>query len=125
MYQNAIGDVTELEHVKQLTDLGVANGNIPLIYNIYLALLLDACTTVDTRCKLPGKQKRAVDTTAISGNNVDEPYAPVDGAGYTAYSVYMNITEIRLMRRIQIDSVVSLEIVVEVLVRSIILNGLR
>jgi hypothetical protein len=30
MIQNAIGDVTELAYVKQLADLGVANGNMPL-----------------------------------------------------------------------------------------------
>jgi hypothetical protein len=75
MIQNAIGDVTELAHVKQLADLGVANGNTSLTYDSYLALLPEACTTFDTQCELPGKQKCAVYATAISGNNVDEPYA--------------------------------------------------
>jgi hypothetical protein len=74
MIQIAIGDVTELAHVKQLADLGVANGNMPLTYDSYLALLLEACAAFDTRRELPGKQKGAVYTTAISGNNLDEPY---------------------------------------------------
>jgi hypothetical protein len=67
MIQNAIGDVTELAHVKQLADLGVANGKTPLTYDSYLALLFEACATFDMRRELPGKQKRAVYTTAISG----------------------------------------------------------
>jgi hypothetical protein len=33
MIQNAIGDVTELAHVKQLADLGGANGNTPFTYD--------------------------------------------------------------------------------------------
>jgi hypothetical protein len=85
MIQNAIGDVAELAHVKQLADLGVANGNMPLTYDSYLALLLEACATFDTWHELPGKQKLAVYTTVISGNNLDDPYDPVDDAGYTAY----------------------------------------
>jgi hypothetical protein len=48
----------------------------------------------DTRLELPGKQKRAVYTTAISGNNLDKPYDPVDDKGYTAYSVDTTISEI-------------------------------
>jgi hypothetical protein len=40
----------------------------------------------DTRHELPGKQKCAVYKTAISGNNLDDTYDPVDDAGYTAYS---------------------------------------
>jgi hypothetical protein len=63
-------------------------------HHSYLALLLEACATFDTRCDLPGKQKRAVYTTAISGNNLDEPYDPVDDAGYTAYAVDTTISEI-------------------------------
>jgi hypothetical protein len=46
------------------------------------------------RRELPEKQKRAVYTTAISGNNLDEPYDPVDDAGYTSYSVEMTFSEI-------------------------------
>jgi hypothetical protein len=45
MNQSAIGDVTELAHVKQLADLGVANGNTPLTYDTFLALLLETCAT--------------------------------------------------------------------------------
>jgi hypothetical protein len=94
MIQNAIRDMTELAQVKQLADLGVSNGNAPLTYDSYLALLLEACATFDTRRELPRKQKRAVYTMAISGNNLDEPYGPVDDAGYTAYSVDTTISEI-------------------------------
>jgi hypothetical protein len=94
MIPNAIGDVTELAHVKLLAVLGVANGNTPLTYNSYLALLIEACATFDTRRELSGKQKRSVYTTAISGNNLDEPYDPVDDEGYTAYSVDTTILEI-------------------------------
>jgi hypothetical protein len=48
MIQNAIGDMTDLAHVKQLDDLGVANGNTPLSYDSYSTLLLEACATFDT-----------------------------------------------------------------------------
>jgi hypothetical protein len=41
MIQNAVGDVTELETVKKLADIGVANGNRPLTYESYVALLLE------------------------------------------------------------------------------------
>jgi hypothetical protein len=94
MIQNAIGDVTELAHVKQLADLGVANGNKALTYDSYSALLLNACATFDTRHELPGRQKRAVYATAIAGNEVDEPYDPYDDKGYKAYLVDTTISEI-------------------------------
>jgi hypothetical protein len=83
MIQNAIREVTELAQVKQLADLGVANGNTPLTYDSYLALFLEAYATFDTQREFPGKQKRAVYTMAVSGNNPDEPYDPVDDPGYT------------------------------------------
>jgi hypothetical protein len=67
---------------------------MPLTYDSYRALLLEACATFDMRCELPGKQKRAVYTMAISGNNLDEPCDPVDDEGYTAYSVDTTILEI-------------------------------
>jgi hypothetical protein len=37
MIQNAVGDVAELAHIKQLADLGVANGNKALTYDSYVA----------------------------------------------------------------------------------------
>jgi hypothetical protein len=48
MIQNAVGDITELAHIKQLDDLGVANGNKALTYKSYVALLLEACSSFDT-----------------------------------------------------------------------------
>jgi hypothetical protein len=92
MIQNAIGDVTELAHVKQLADLGVAHGNKPLTYDGYLALLLEACATFDTRRELPGKQKRAVYETAINSNDLEESYNVGDDAAYAAYSVDTTIS---------------------------------
>jgi hypothetical protein len=74
MIQNAIRDVTELAHVKQLTDLGVTNGNTPLIYDSHLALWLKACATFDMQRELPGKQKRAVYATAIAINDPEVSY---------------------------------------------------
>jgi hypothetical protein len=56
--------------------------------------LLEACATFDTPREVPGKQERAVYTTAISCNNLDEPYDTVDDAGYTAYLVDTAISEI-------------------------------
>jgi hypothetical protein len=94
MIQNAIGDMTELVHVKQLADLGVATGDKALTYDSYSALLLEASATFYTRRELPGKQKCAVYATAIAGNDVDEPYDPVDDSGYTAYLVDTTILEI-------------------------------
>jgi hypothetical protein len=38
MIQNAVSEVTELAHVKQLADLGIANGNKALIYDTYVDL---------------------------------------------------------------------------------------
>jgi hypothetical protein len=48
MIQNALGDMTESAHVKQLADLGVAKGKKALTYNRYVAFLLEACSTFDT-----------------------------------------------------------------------------
>jgi hypothetical protein len=62
MIQNDVGDVTELETVKKLADLGVANGNCPLTYESYIPLLQEACSTFDMKRELPGRQKRAVYT---------------------------------------------------------------
>jgi hypothetical protein len=70
MIQNAVGDVTELEAVKKLADLGVANGNRPLTYESYVALLLEACYTFDKKRELPGRQKRAVYAAAITDNDM-------------------------------------------------------
>jgi hypothetical protein len=89
MIQNAIGDVTELAHVEEQADLGVANGYTPLTYDNYSALLFEACATFDTRRELPGKH-------VIAGNDVDEPYDHVDDAGYTAYLVDTNISVIKV-----------------------------
>jgi hypothetical protein len=120
MIQNAVGDVAELAHIKQLADLGVA-----LTYNSYVALLLEACSNFDTRRELPGKQKRAVYATAIANNNSEEPYEIVDDAGYEAYSVDTTISEIMVNAADSNVSVVRLVVVVKSLVGFPIRNGVR
>jgi hypothetical protein len=47
MLQNAVGDVTELVHVKQIGDQAIARGNPLLTYENYMELLLSACSTYD------------------------------------------------------------------------------
>jgi hypothetical protein len=93
MIQNAVGDVTELETVKKLADLGVANGNHPLTYKTYVALRLEACSTFDKKHELPGRQKRAVYAAAIADDDPEYPYDPVDDGAYEAYWVDTDIPE--------------------------------
>ena len=94
MIQNAVGEVMELAHVKQLADLGVANGNKALTYDTYVDLLLEACSTFDKRQALPGRQKRAVYSSVLSDNDLDYPYDHADDGQYEAYQVDTDISEI-------------------------------
>jgi hypothetical protein len=87
MIQNAIGDMTEYAHVKQLADLGVANGSMPLIYDSYLTLLLEACATFDTRRELPG-------SVLFMQLQFQAMIQNIDDAGYEAYLVDTMIPEI-------------------------------
>jgi hypothetical protein len=100
MIQNAVGDVTELETVKKLADLGVANGNRPLTYKSYVALLLEACSTFDKKRELPGRQRRAVYTATTTdrdpGYSCDQyyPYEYLGNGPYEAYQVDTDISDI-------------------------------
>jgi hypothetical protein len=94
MIQNAVGEVTELAHVKQMADLGIANRNKALTYNTYVDLLLEACSTFDKRLALPGRQKRVVYSSVISDNDLDYPYGHADEGQYEAYQGYTDILEI-------------------------------
>ena len=53
MLQNAVGDVTDLANVKQLSDQVVARGEAPLGLEGYLELLLSACSTYDKNHEMP------------------------------------------------------------------------
>jgi hypothetical protein len=46
MFQNTVSDVTDLSHVKQLSDQVVARGEPALGFDEYLELLLSACSTM-------------------------------------------------------------------------------
>jgi hypothetical protein len=94
MIQNAVGEVTELAHVKQLADLGGANGNKALTYDTYVDLLLEACSTFDKQRALPGRQKRAVYSSVLSDNDLDYPYDHADDSQYKVYNVDTDISEI-------------------------------
>jgi hypothetical protein len=87
MIQNAVGEVTELAHVKQLADLGVANGNKALTYDTYVDLLLKACSTFDKWRALPGRQKRAVYSSVLSDNDIDYPCDHADDGEYGNYGI--------------------------------------
>jgi hypothetical protein len=112
MIQNAIGDMTELAHVRQLADLGVANGNTPLTYDSYLALLLESCAPSDTQ----------------------QLFLATIWMNHMILLMMQDIMPIQLtrlfwkswlMRRIQIDPMESLEIIVKALVGFPTLSGLR
>jgi hypothetical protein len=49
MIQDAVGDITELAYVKQISDQDVARGNKPLAYEGYMEILLSACSTYDKK----------------------------------------------------------------------------
>jgi hypothetical protein len=66
MLQNSVGDVMELSYIKQIGDQDIEQGNPPLSYDSYMELLLSACSTCDKKVSLPGNQKRAVYTTAMT-----------------------------------------------------------
>jgi hypothetical protein len=51
MLQNSVGDVTELAFVKQISYQDVARGNQPLAYEVYMELLLPACSTYDKQAE--------------------------------------------------------------------------
>jgi hypothetical protein len=91
MLQNAVGDVTELSYIKQISDQDVARGNPPLVYDGYMELLLSACSTYDKKITLPGKQKRAVYSTAIS---IDDGHISVDDTLNGEYAVFTVDTDV-------------------------------
>jgi hypothetical protein len=88
------GRCDRVRTVKKLADLGDANGNRPLTYESYVALLLEACLTFDKKHELSGRQKRAVYMTGIPKNDLEYPYDPVDDGVYEAYWVDTDISEI-------------------------------
>ena len=94
MLQNAVGDVTELAYVKQISDQDVALGNQPLAYEGYMELLLSACSTYDKKIMLPGKQKRAVYASAISDGGDDYPYADSPNEEHEVFQVDTDINDI-------------------------------
>jgi hypothetical protein len=94
MLQNAVGDITELAYVKQISDQDVARGNQPLAYEGYMELLLSACSTYDRKIVIPGKQKRAVYASAISDGGDDYPYADNQNEDYEVFQVDTDINDI-------------------------------
>ena len=94
LIQNAVGDVTELAYMKQIGDQDIAQGNPPLTYESYMELLLNACSTYDKKRSLPGKQKRAVYSTAFNDSDPDYPHDPDDDIPYEAYRVDTDISDI-------------------------------
>jgi hypothetical protein len=81
----------ELTYVKQIGDHDIARGNPPLAYEGYMELLLLACSTYDKKITLPGKQMRAVYSTAIS---VDDGHIPVDDFLDGEYAVFTVDTDV-------------------------------
>jgi hypothetical protein len=90
--QNAVGYVTELAYVKQISDQGVVRGNQPLAYEGYMELL-SACSTHDKKIELPGKQKRAIYAMASDGGD-DYPYADNLNAEHEVFQVDADINDI-------------------------------
>jgi hypothetical protein len=112
MIQNAVGEVTELAPVKQLADLGIANGQA-LTYNTYVDLLLEACSTFDKRRASPARQKCAVYSSVLSDNDLDCPYDHADDGQYEAYQVELTSQGLWHMLTIPINSVTVLEVIVK------------
>jgi hypothetical protein len=86
MLQNAVGEVSEFEYVKQIGDQDIAQGNLPFVYETYMELLLLACSTSDKKTLLPGKQKRAVYASESDSDNYH--------GNYETYRVDTNVAEI-------------------------------
>jgi hypothetical protein len=59
-----------------------------------MELLLNACSTCDKKCSLPGKQKCAVYSTAFYDSDPDYPHDPDDGIPYEAYRFNTDISDI-------------------------------
>jgi hypothetical protein len=94
MLQNAVGEVTTLANVKQLSDQEVARGNLPLNYESYMELLLSACSSYDKKITLPGKQKRAVYASIIPEDNQDTYYDVPYHEEYAVYNIDTDISDI-------------------------------
>jgi hypothetical protein len=94
LLQNAVGDVTELSYVKQISDEGVARGNLPLAYEGYMELLLSACYTYDKKITLPGKPLRAVYTTTISNNGKHISTDDTLDGEYEVFTVDTDVSDI-------------------------------
>jgi hypothetical protein len=73
MLQNAVGEVSELEYAKQFGEQDT-RGNPPLVYEIYMELLLPACSTFDKKTVLPRKQKLAVYALEFDSDNYNGNY---------------------------------------------------
>jgi hypothetical protein len=74
MLQNAVGEVSELAYVKQISDHDTSRGNPPLVYKMYMELLLSACSTYEKKIVLPGKQKRAVYASEFNSDTYNANY---------------------------------------------------
>jgi hypothetical protein len=85
MLQNSVGEVSELAYVKQIGDQDIAPGNLPLVYETYMELLLSACSTFDKKTALSGKQKRAVYVSEFDSDNYN--------GNYETYCVDTNVAE--------------------------------
>ena len=94
MFQNAVGDVSELAYVKQIGDQDIACGNPPLLYESYMELLLSAFLTYDKKTTLPGKQKRAVYASEIASDGIDYSGSDPPDGEYEVFRVDTDISDI-------------------------------
>jgi hypothetical protein len=94
MLQNAAGDVTELSYIKKIGDQDIVQGNPPLSYDSYTELLLSACSTYEKKITLPGKQKRAVYTSATASEDVEYRFDDTPDAEYGIFQVDTDISDV-------------------------------
>jgi hypothetical protein len=52
----------------------IAQGNRPLLYEGFMQLLLSACSTLGKNFALPDKQSRNVNRSAISSDDLENPF---------------------------------------------------
>jgi hypothetical protein len=87
LLQNTVGDVMVLSYVKKIGDQDIARGNPPLAYE-------GSCSTYNKRITLPGKQKRAVYSTAIAVDDRHISVADTLDGEYAVYTVDTDVSDI-------------------------------
>ena len=97
MLQNTVSDVTDLSHVKQLSDQVVARGEPALGFEEYLELLLSACSTYDKNHVTPRSGQRNVYSTTIEHDNdfIDAQDGVVFGVDTDVSDLLAHVTDLK------------------------------